>query len=118
MSLPQEIVTQIMSYLDSTSLINASLVSHVWHNSSDTSYLWKHLFYAEAGFSCPPNEREMRIIKDDGSGMGNGKPDQEWKKMWKVRSDLSYAAPPFLSDSGAEAVTTAMVRCICHTHLS
>ena len=86
MSLPREIVTQVMSYLDVTSLINASLVSRRWHHSSNTDYLWKHVFYAEYGFSCPPNASERKAIKTGGCGMGNGQPDQEWKKMWKVCS--------------------------------
>lgn len=94
-ALPEELVAQILSYLDATSMINAELVSHRWQRSASSRHSWKHVFRNE--FTI-----QSAAIQVGGQGLGKSIGDQNWKKMWKARKALhqrwadGYAAAIYL----------------------
>ncbi|CAD6570253.1 MAG: hypothetical protein ASARMPREDX12_003431 [Alectoria sarmentosa] len=85
-ALPLELVGHILSYLDASSLLNAELVSHDWHQSASSRHVWKDVFHAEF------QEVSQRGTTIAGSGLapGLGKTvsRQEWKSMWRARKAL------------------------------
>lgn len=99
-ALPQELVGHILSYLDASSLLNAELVSHDWHQSASSRHVWKDVFHAE----FRDVSQSSTIVAGSGLGPGPGKAfsHQEWKSMWRARKALQqrwidgYAAAIYL----------------------
>lgn len=99
-ALPQELVGHILSYLDASSLLNAELVSHDWHQSASSRHVWKDIFHAE----FQDGSQSGKITAGRGLGPGPGKAwsRQEWKSMWRARKALEqrwidgYAAAIYL----------------------
>ncbi|KAF6222805.1 hypothetical protein HO133_000854 [Letharia lupina] len=99
-ALPQELVGHILSYLDASSLLNAELVSHDWHQSASSRHVWKDVFHSEF------QDISQRNTTMAGSGLGPGLGKvfscQEWKSMWRARKALQqrwndgYAAAIYL----------------------
>ncbi|KAL8645548.1 MAG: hypothetical protein Q9226_007251 [Calogaya cf. arnoldii] len=100
--LPKELFTHILSYLDAASLISSELVSWQWHISASDPLVWKQIFHGDfrpQTQTIPENSSDFQI---GGRGLGNARPDQDWKRMWKVRKALhqrwtdSHAAAIYL----------------------
>ncbi|KAL9025833.1 MAG: hypothetical protein Q9180_007583 [Flavoplaca navasiana] len=86
--LPKELFTQILSYLDAPSLISSELVSWRWYASASDPLVWKQIFHSDfrpKTQTIPENSPDFQI---GGRGMGNTRPGQDWKRMWKVRKAL------------------------------
>ncbi|KAJ4304810.1 hypothetical protein N0V90_000338 [Kalmusia sp. IMI 367209] len=89
--LPTEITTLILSNLDAPSLIQAELVSKLWHDVATSSHVWKGVFLRrfEPTVHVSPTPIQM-----GGIGVGkfskNGKhaPAQNWKQMYKARRTI------------------------------
>lgn len=86
--LPEELVVQIFSYLNADSLINTELVSRRWNRSAGSHYAWKNVFHSEFQSSFLPNPRQSVQFQVGGHGLGKVVPNQEWKRMWRVRKAL------------------------------
>ena len=82
--LPEELVGQILSYLDADSLVNAELVSIDWHESASSHHVWRRVFQSEFQHVCrtitAPNARRP--------GLGKALARQDWKNMWRARKAL------------------------------
>ncbi|KAL8727445.1 MAG: hypothetical protein Q9166_006033 [cf. Caloplaca sp. 2 TL-2023] len=100
--LPEELFTQVLSYLDAQSLINSELVSRQWHSSATDTLVWKQVFHSDFrphSQTIPENSSDFQV---GGLGLGNTQADQDWKRMWKVRKALhqrwtdSHAAAIYL----------------------
>ncbi|KAL8863495.1 MAG: hypothetical protein Q9178_000176 [Gyalolechia marmorata] len=86
--LPRELFTHILSYLDAPSLISSELVSRQWHSSATDPLVWKQIFHSNfrpQTQTIPENSSDFQV---GGRGLGNERPDQDWKRMWKVRKAL------------------------------
>ncbi|KAL8673594.1 MAG: hypothetical protein Q9168_001992 [Polycauliona sp. 1 TL-2023] len=100
--LPKELFTHILTHLDAPSLINSELVSRQWYSSASDPLVWKQIFHSDfqpQTQTVPENSSGFQI---GGRGLGNARPDQDWKRMWKVRKALderwtdSHAAAIYL----------------------
>ncbi|KAK2808516.1 hypothetical protein FQN49_008713 [Arthroderma sp. PD_2] len=85
-SLPAELMAHILSFLDADSLKNAELVSLAWHLHASSSNVWREVFHREYHGDrnvahTPGSPRRAR-------GLGRKKPNQDWKKVYKVRHTL------------------------------
>ncbi len=100
--LPEELVAQVLSYLDAASLINAELVSRRWQRSASSRHSWKHVFHREFEDTHQNHPTQSAIVHVGGQGLGKTVGDQHWKKMWKARQALhqrwrdGYAAAIYL----------------------
>jgi len=96
--LPEELVGQILAYLDAHSLMNAEMVSQDWHQSASSHHVWRDVFHAEFQDLC------QRTTCHNGGRLGLGKAlaRQDWKNMWRTRKALeqrwkdNYAAAIYL----------------------
>ena len=101
-ALPEELVTQILSYLDSASLVNAELVSCRWQSSASSHHIWKHVFHREFQSTRQTPSSKSTLLQVGGQGLGKDNGDQHWKKMWRARKALQqrwldgYAAAIYL----------------------
>ncbi len=86
--LPEELVSQILSYLDATSLINAELVSQRWQRSAGSNRIWKHVFRREFEHTRSIHQVQPAFFQVGGQGLGRNIGDQSWKKMWRAREAL------------------------------
>ena len=86
--LPEELVAQILSYLDATSLINAELVSRRWQISAGSNRIWRHVFLGEFEQSRQSHQNQLAAVQIGGRGLGKYVGDQHWKKMWRARTAL------------------------------
>ena len=77
-----------MSFLDATSLMRSELVSRRWHGSASSDYAWRYVFERELGLSYRAHTLDSPLSSIGGSGLGKRRPDQNWKRMWKVRKML------------------------------
>lgn len=84
--LPPELTTQILSYLDSKSVLNAGSVSHSWKEAASSRHVWKDVFLREYAKKTAQGSSKSLIPR--GAGLGRVKPDQDWKKMFLVRKAL------------------------------
>ncbi|KAM5467999.1 hypothetical protein MauCBS54593_005281 [Microsporum audouinii] len=85
-SLPAELMAHILSFLDADSLKNAELVSHAWNLHASSSTVWREVFYRE--YRDSRNITSTPGIPNRAMGLGRKKPDQDWKKVYKVRHVL------------------------------
>jgi len=88
--LPAELITQILSYLDSTSLLHTELVSRKFHNAAISHHVWKHIFRGAYGIPSLPGQAQLSPANVGGAGMGKMRPDQDWKKMFHLRKALEW----------------------------
>ena len=101
-ALPEELVAQTLSYLDSASLVNAELVSHKWQSSASSRHIWKHVFQREFESVRQINPDQSAVLQIGGYGLGKKNGDQHWKNMWRARKALQkrwldgYAAAIYL----------------------
>lgn len=100
--LPEELVVQILSYLDAASLIEAEVVSRRWYESARSHHVWKHVFLKEFGYKHQSTSTQPAQLQVGGPGLGKIIPDQDWKTMWRARRALDqrwrdgYAAAIYL----------------------
>ncbi|KAF7716882.1 Uncharacterized protein PECH_006935 [Penicillium ucsense] len=83
--LPAEIMTQVLSYLDPASLMEAESVSSAWHRQACSPHVWRHVFRR-----CYPR-RPLSVTaskKKQSYGVGKATPNQDWKRMYMVRRAL------------------------------
>ncbi|KAI9872803.1 MAG: hypothetical protein M1830_001178 [Pleopsidium flavum] len=85
--LPAELIAHVLSYLDSTSLMKAELVSRTWHSAAISHHVWKHIFQGEYSKSIRSVAR-CASANVGGVGMGRLIPDQDWKRMFHLRKAL------------------------------
>ena len=96
--LPEELIGQILSYLDADSLVNAELVSLDWHKSASSHHVWRDVFQAECQNLC----RSANVPSARNLGLGKALGRQDWKEMWRTRKALEqrwkdgYAAAIYL----------------------
>ena len=100
--LPEEIVAQILSYLDAESLIHSELVSRRWHSSASSHLIWRDVFQREYSSVSQAASLQPSQPRKAGPGLGKNTPGQDWKKIWKARKTLDarwmdgYAAAIYL----------------------
>lgn len=85
---PEELLAQIIAYLDATSMMNAELVSRRWYRTASSNHAWKYVFRREHYSAYSPFGNQSPISYMGGSGLGTSRPDQDWKRMWQVRKAL------------------------------
>ncbi|OAL40079.1 hypothetical protein AYO20_00497 [Fonsecaea nubica] len=79
--LATELVESILSFLDVESLVQASLVSHKWHDLCQSQAVWRGVFLQEYG---PKNELPGAGVRL--AGIGKNKPGQDYRKLLEVRT--------------------------------
>lgn len=100
--LPEEIVAQILSYLDAKSIIHSELVSRRWHSSASSHLIWRDVFQREYSNVSQAASLQPSQPCKAGPGLGKNTPGQDWKKIWKARKTLDarwmdgYAAAIYL----------------------
>lgn len=80
-------MSSILSHLDASSLQAAELVSKDWRLAAADLYVWKTVFLRKYG-----RIESASTLPTPVGGRGLGKKgrtcDQDWKKMYKARSEL------------------------------
>lgn len=80
-------MSSILSYLDASSLQAAELVSKNWRLAAADLYVWRSVFLRKYG-----RIESTSTLPTPVGGRGLGKKgracDQDWKKMYKARSEL------------------------------
>ena len=100
--LPEEIMAQILSYLDAESLMYSELVSRRWHSSASSHLIWRDVFRREYSNVSQAASLQPSQPRKAGHGLGTKAPGQDWKKIWKARKTLDarwmdgYAAAIYL----------------------
>ncbi|CAL8576245.1 hypothetical protein XPA_002135 [Xanthoria parietina] len=100
--LPKELFTHILSYLDAPSLISSEVVSRQWYSSASDPLVWKQIFHSDFRPQTQTTLENSSDFQVGGRGLGNAQPNQDWKRMWKVRKALhqrwmdSHAAAIYL----------------------
>jgi F-box and WD-40 domain protein 1/11 len=89
--LPAEITTMVLANLDGPSLVRAECVSRLWQEAASSNHVWRNVFLRKFE---PQVHVSPTPIMMGGPGIGkskNGKPvpNQDWKKMYKVRMTTS-----------------------------
>lgn len=86
-SLPTELASHVLSFLDASSLMRAELVSRAWHKVASDSCLWRKVFMQMYNVDFPSQTLPLAA---GGKGIGKLKtPQQSWKQMYKARQDLT-----------------------------
>ncbi|KZF23508.1 WD40 repeat-like protein [Xylona heveae TC161] len=85
---PTEISAHILSYLDVCSLARAERVSYAWRRAARSHHVWREVFHRE--YRRRPADQTLNSIhrRFGGEGIGKVVPDQDWKRMFKVRRAL------------------------------
>lgn len=84
--LPYEISLQVFEFLDAKDLINAELVSSDWRRAATKTSVWRSAFQRQYERQVHTDPAPIQV-----GGAGCGKPNQplqEWKKMYKARTQL------------------------------
>ena len=84
-SLPAEIVSHMLSYLDPQSLMNCELVSRSWHEQACSRHVWRQVFHRVYGRRASGGPCTG---KKPSTGLGKKSPNQNWKRMFLVRHAL------------------------------
>ncbi|KAL6713464.1 hypothetical protein ACLMJK_008929 [Lecanora helva] len=82
--LPEELVGQILSYLDADSLINAELVSTDWNQSASSHHVWREVFRAEFQNVC----QTLTVPSANHRVWSKALKRRNWKDMWRARKAL------------------------------
>ncbi len=82
--LPEEIIGQILAYLDAGSLMNAEMVSRDWHQSASSHHVWREVFRTEFQGLC----QTISTRNSGRLGLGKVLARQDWKNMWRTRKAL------------------------------
>lgn len=85
--LPSEIVSQVLSYLDPKSLMQAELVSRAWNEQAVSRHVWRHVFRRAYRHRRPSDASSK---KKQSAGLGKTLPNQDWKRMFLVRRALEH----------------------------
>ncbi|KAF9889071.1 hypothetical protein FE257_008048 [Aspergillus nanangensis] len=86
-SLPPEIMSEVLSFLDPQSLMNAELVSRTWSEQASSRHIWKQVFRRAYGSQRPSG---VSSKKKQSAGLGKSIPNQDWKRMFLVRRALEH----------------------------
>lgn len=86
--LPEELIVQILSYLDGGSLVSMELVSRRWNRSASLHYVWRDAFHNDFQLLASPSLKQNAQLQIGGRGLGKTLPNQDWKGMWRVRKAL------------------------------
>jgi F-box and WD-40 domain protein 1/11 len=78
----------ILSHLDHRSLIHAELVSRAWHLAAASHHVWRDVFRNEHKGELPRSPSHYQPFNNSGKGLGKAIPDQDWKKMFSLRTEL------------------------------
>ena len=87
--LPEEIMSQVFAYLDALSLMRAETVSHRWKSSASSHHVWKDVFRNAFQSPAQCSGETAAHRQNPTPGLGRNLPDQNWKKMWKIRKVLN-----------------------------
>ncbi|BCR85724.1 F-box/WD repeat-containing protein [Aspergillus chevalieri] len=85
--LPSEITSQVLSYLDPKSLMQAELVSRAWNEQAISRHVWRHVFRRAYRHRRPSVTSSK---KKQSAGLGKTLPNQNWKRMFLVRRALEH----------------------------
>lgn len=85
--LPSEITSQVLSYLDPKSLMQAELVSRAWNEQAVSRHVWRHVFRRAYRHRRPSVTSSK---KKQSAGLGKTLPNQDWKRMFLVRRALEH----------------------------
>lgn len=85
-ALPAELMAQVLSYLDPKSLLKAEQVSHLWQAAATSRHVWRPVFRQHYGSKLTQTKNASGRIY--AAGLGKTLPDQDWKRMYRVRKQL------------------------------
>ncbi|KAI9748798.1 MAG: hypothetical protein M4579_007110, partial [Chaenotheca gracillima] len=88
-TLPLEVSSHILSLLDCRSLVQAEAVSREWNRVATSHHVWRDLFRREFRGPWVLPDSSPHAVEMCGRGMGKKVPDQDWKKIAKVKKALS-----------------------------
>ncbi|KAL9115009.1 MAG: hypothetical protein Q9227_001253 [Pyrenula ochraceoflavens] len=86
--LPMEVMELVLSLLDPGSLLQAELVSRLWHERANSTHVWRPAFLR----AFNPDSKPIPAIPTSfapAMGLGKSYKKQDWKKMYGVRQRLS-----------------------------
>jgi len=78
-----ELMEHVLGFLDPMSLLQAGAVSQKWRLVTMGQSVWRSVFLREyaAGLNPALSSSGARLT----AGLGNGRPNQDWRKMFKIR---------------------------------
>lgn len=80
--LPPELVESVFCFLDPKSLLETAAVSKDWRKAATSQVVWRKVFLREyASYHHSTSKVKSRTAR----GLGKDIPDQDWRKMYKVR---------------------------------
>jgi F-box and WD-40 domain protein 1/11 len=85
--LPVEIMEQILCCLDHSTLVRAERVSCAWRYKARSRHVWRQVFqreYGSGGGLCDRGRYRPQLAQ----GVGRGRPDQDWRKMYFIRRQI------------------------------
>lgn len=121
--LPEEIMAQILSYLDAESLMCSELVSRRWHSSASSHLIWRDVFRREYSSVSQAASLQPSQPRKAGHGLGTKAPGQDWKKIWKARKTLDarwmdgYAAAIYLEGHSDSVYCVQFDESVSHSFL-
>ncbi|KAI5296065.1 Cell cycle checkpoint protein rad17 [Ascosphaera acerosa] len=89
--LPVEVSVHVFSFLDAESLKNAELVSRAWYAQASSRHVWRDVFRRHHDYHAQMQKRLARrstLSQTTALGLGCTRYNQDWKKMYAVRSAL------------------------------
>ncbi|KAI9843770.1 MAG: hypothetical protein M1837_006131 [Sclerophora amabilis] len=86
--MPVEIVAHILSLLDYRSLAKAEVVSKGWNGVATSHHVWREVFHHEFRGAWALPQSSLSPFELNGRGLGKKMPDQDWRKICRVRKEL------------------------------
>ncbi|KAI9679745.1 MAG: hypothetical protein M1817_004759 [Caeruleum heppii] len=86
--LPPELTAYIFSFLDHASLAKSERVSWAWCRAGRSHHVWRDVFRNEHNGPWTLTPSAPLPFDTTGRGMGKQVPDQDWKRMFRVRKRL------------------------------
>ena len=86
--LPSELIEHILSFLDHRSLIRAELVSSNWQAAASSRHVWRSALFNEHCRGTRISPRQLGTFTG-GRGIGNNTANQDWKRMFAIRNQLT-----------------------------
>jgi F-box and WD-40 domain protein 1/11 len=80
--LPPELVEAMFCFLDPMSLLKTAAVSKDWRKAATSQAVWRQVFKRE--YANLPHSTS-KVKSRTARGLGKDTPDQDWRKMYKVR---------------------------------